>query len=116
MSPPSPYVLLLESRGDSRQAEPLLLLAVKALQMEDDLRRVNESGMALGQLPDERRTAEVCKAAVQQNGRALQYVPEERRTAELCKVAVKQNGEALQYVPEERRTAEVCQAAVQQNG
>jgi hypothetical protein len=49
-------------------------------------------------------TVEKYMEAVRQNGYALGDVPEEQRTAEVCLAAVRQNGGALCYVPEERRT------------
>jgi hypothetical protein len=53
---------------------------------------------------------------VKENGAALKDVPMERRTPELCRAAVDQYGEALQYVPEELKTAEMCLAAVERVG
>ncbi len=42
---------------------------------EAALEAVQENGMLLGDLLEELRTIEVCKAAVAQNGDALQFVP-----------------------------------------
>jgi hypothetical protein len=53
---------------------------------------------------------------VEQFGEALHYVPEELKTAELCRAAVEQSGGALAYVPEHLKTLELCRAAVEQDG
>lgn len=77
---------------------------------------VRRNETALGQVPEEFRTPELCLAAVQGNGLALRYVPKKFRTPELCLAAVQQNEWALQYVPEESRTSEMYLSAVQQDG
>lgn len=67
-------------------------------------------------LPDERRTAEVCRFAVQKSAFSIQFVPEAFKTPELCLAAVSRRGETLNYVPEEVKTYELCQAAIRNNG
>ena len=70
----------------------------------------------LATLPDERRTAEVCRLAVQKSAFSIQFVPEALKTPELCLAAVSRRGETLNYVPEEKKTLELCQAAIRSNG
>lgn len=67
-------------------------------------------------LPDERRTAEVCRFAVQKSAFSIQFVPEAFKTPELCLAAVSRRGETLNFVPEEVKTLELCQAAIRNNG
>lgn len=67
-------------------------------------------------LPDERRTAEVCRFAVQKSAYSIQFVPEALKTPELCLAAVSRRGETLNFVPEEAKTLELCQAAIRNNG
>ena len=42
----------------------------------------------------------------------LEFVPEEEKTEEICKIAVQQNEWALEYVPEEKKTEEICSIAM----
>ena len=49
------------------------------------------------------------------HGYALEYVPEDKRSPEICLAAVKQDGHALAFVPEDKRSPEICLAAVTQN-
>lgn len=53
---------------------------------------------------------------MQQNGLALKHVPEDLRTADLCKAAVNQDGMALEYVPKEikENDREICLVAMKQ--
>ena len=56
----------------------------------------------------------ICKAAVRQNCNALGYVPTELQSDEICMIAVTLNGMALRHVI--NQTKEICIAAVTQNG
>jgi Domain of unknown function (DUF4116) len=76
---------------------------------------VEQDWSELKYVPEDKCTPELRKAAVEQYWRAVAYVPEDKRTLELCEVAVEQDWRALQYVPEDKRTPELCKAAVQQN-
>ena len=67
-------------------------------------------------IPEELRTPELCKLAVQQNGDSLFYISKKHRTKELCELAVKQNGKSLIDVPLKYRTKELCELAVKKNG
>lgn len=77
---------------------------------------VKKNGLALQSIPEDKRTPNVCLAAVEQNGWALQFVPEDKRTSKICIEAVKQNDLALQLILPDKRTPAICLAAVQQNG
>ena len=74
---------------------------------------------ALGDVPKEFRTPELCEIAVRKYGRALQYVPKKLRTPELCKIAVSNDAFALQYVPIDELSSEdyfeICKIAVSVN-
>jgi len=50
---------------------------------------------------------------VRQNGDALEYVPENLKTAELCRIAVRNCADAFKHVPEHLRTLELCMEAAQ---
>jgi hypothetical protein len=76
------------------------------------LAAVNHYGIALQYVPEKMRTAEICLAAVNHYGIALQYVPEDKRSPEICLAAVSRSGEAIIHVPEDKRSPEICLAAV----
>ena len=80
------------------------------------LEQVKKDGCVLEFVPDEYKTEEICKIAVQQNGYALEDVPVEYRTEEICKIAVQQNGYALEDVPVEYITEELCKIAIHETG
>lgn len=48
---------------------------------------------------------------VRENGFYLRFVPEELKTPEMCKLAVESHGGALKFVPEEMKTLELCRLA-----
>ena len=66
-------------------------------------------------IPDNKRTYEICKLAVQYDAYALQYITEDKKTDEICKIAVQQCGLTLKFVPEYMRTNEIYKIAVEQN-
>jgi hypothetical protein len=86
------------------------------------LAAVRQDGRVFSCLPDKVKSAELCKAAINAapagdaSVSPLADVPESRRTAGLCLAAVRKAGGALEYVPEKLRTAAICLAAVEQNG
>ena len=51
-------------------------------------------------IPDEYKTAEICRDAVKKSPYNLKDVPDHLKTQELCELAVHYNGYAFQYVPE----------------
>ena len=71
---------------------------------------------ALPSVPQELRTEELCLAAVRQCGLALEFVPLQFRTPALCLEAVRQDGRLLELVPRRSRTQDVCEAAVLAGG
>ena len=74
---------------------------------------VQKIGFELSDVPKKLRTAELCRIAVQQDGyRLLRYVPKKLKTAELCRIAVQQDGYSLKYVSKELKTAELCRIAI----
>lgn len=75
---------------------------------------VKEYGCALQCVPDNHKTYELCKTAIQQNGIALRHSP--LKLYELCKIAVTRSGTALEFVPIEHKTPEICLLAVKNNG
>ena len=72
---------------------------------------VRQYGCLLKYIPNEKRTIEICKLAIEQDQFALLYV--EEQTDELCKLAVLKNGYALKCVKEQ--TEEICILAMKQN-
>jgi hypothetical protein len=64
-------------------------------------------------VPEEMRTEQLCRRAVEKNGRALRHVPEKLRSREICNLAIQTRGLALEYVPEQFKTPEMCQQAVE---
>jgi uncharacterized protein (TIGR02145 family) len=79
---------------------------------EKYLEEVKENGLALENVPEALKTAEMCMAAVENEGLALGDVPEALKTAEMCMAAVKNDGLALDFAPEALKTLELCIAAV----
>jgi hypothetical protein len=77
---------------------------------------VRQRGDNLREIPSNLITPEMCMIAVRQTGWALSFVPEGLKTAEICLAAVQQNGLAIRFVPENLRSHHICMAAVQQNG
>jgi hypothetical protein len=82
--------------------------------IEEALAAVKEDGMALENVPEQYKTAEVCLEAVKSNGAALQYVPWGQLNLtvpameEICLEAVMNYNNALEYVPKNLWTAEMC--------
>ncbi len=77
----------------------------------------DDGGAELAMLPYEKRSAEVCLAAVKADKcgdypGALFYVPGELKTADLCRAAVETRPDALEFVPEELKSLELCKLAV----
>ena len=66
-------------------------------------------------LPEERKTAEVCRFAVQKSAFNIEFVPEAMKTPELCSAAAGHRGETLKFVPEDLKTPKMCRAAVESN-
>jgi hypothetical protein len=77
---------------------------------------IEQNGMILRFIPEDKRTPELCRIAIEQNGRALFHVPEDYRTPELCRVAIEQNGDALEFVSKDKGNLELYRLAVEQNG
>lgn len=70
---------------------------------------VGYNGMALKDVPDDIKTAEICMAAVKADNYALEFVPDALKTAEMCKIAVVPNGAwTFQWVPDALKTPEMC--------
>ena len=110
-------ISLIEYVPTELLSEELCIAAVKHL------------GCALGNIPNEFKTPEVCLTAVQNaknNGKhpddhpysdqILTKVPEQLLTYELCLAAVKHSGRAIAYVPENFITKELCMEAVKEYG
>jgi hypothetical protein len=71
---------------------------------------------ALGYIPLNYITPELCKIAVEKDGRELRFVPFELITSELCNLAISENGLAFEFVPREFMTQEICDSAVKEYG
>ncbi len=91
-------------------------------------------------LPEDRKTAEVCRFAIKKSafniefvsrsdenagtlscrgrppGRNTEFVPDRLKTPKMCRAAVDSNSYALYYVPEGLKTPELCMTAVKRNG
>jgi len=75
---------------------------------------VKQDGSNIEYVPENLKTADMCKEAVRQKGWALRFVPEKLKTKELCLEALKQDGSNIEYVPENLKTAEMCHKAVKE--
>lgn len=67
---------------------------------ENYLALVKKNGLALKDVPDHMRTANVWLAALHQNAKALNCIREEERNLLMCLVAVKQDAKLLKSVPD----------------
>ena len=70
---------------------------------KEQLTAVKHYGLALGYVPSEMKTEEICFTAVKKNGMALMCVPNHLKTRQMCLTAVEQDEGALKFVPEEIR-------------
>ena len=52
---------------------------------DDYILLVNENGYILDDIPDDKKTNEICKNAVKQSGHALEYVPEDKKQIKYVK-------------------------------
>lgn len=77
---------------------------------------LQDDGCYLMNVPEEFKDQDICLTAVQKDGLALQFVPTNLRDYELCSKAVAQNGFAFQYVPDKIKDEFICMLAVQQRG
>ncbi len=75
----------------------------------------NENNMFIT-LPQERRTEEVCRRAIELSVYNFRHVPEALRTEELCRRVVREWGGALSLVPEPLLTGQMCMEAVRNHG
>lgn len=82
-----------------------------------DIELVKQDGYNLQKLSVDRRTKNVCKAALEQNGLAAFFVPVQLMIddEELPLTAVKQNGDSLYYIADEAMTNRVCLTALKQS-
>lgn len=83
------------------------------------LEAIRKDGWYIAGIPEDRRTLELCRIAVQSahpklsdTESILHYVPLALRSAELCQSAVSKDGCALFDVPEKILTRELCLTAV----
>ena len=98
----------LEAGGESLEHVPENLRSAELCR-----KMVMQCGYELKFVPEKHKTAELCLAAVKLFGHALLFVPDSLKTAKLCLEAVKVSGGALKHVPDELKTAEFCLKAVQ---
>ena len=62
-------------------------------------------------LPEDRKTAEVCRFAIKKSAFNIEFVPEAMKTPELCLAAAGHRGETLKFVPDRLKTPKMCRAA-----
>jgi hypothetical protein len=81
---------------------------------------LSKSGNNLRLFPADLITSEICTMAItkarKHRGQALRYVPEQFKSRELCKFAVNDYGKALIHVPREYRDEEICRIAYEKSG
>ena len=70
-----------------------------------------ENYRALHYIPDDFKTYELCRYAVENQGVALQYIPACYVTEEICNIAVNNNSIALAFVPDKYKTQEMINTA-----
>lgn len=87
-------------------------LAPDDIQARVWLNGLKEGVCGLADVPEELRSAVLCRKAVGIWGHELANVPEALRDEALCLAAVKDDGRALEFVPEALRTRELCEEAI----
>lgn len=95
------------------------LISKERLTNELCIKAVSTSPLALCLLDESMRTPEVCLAAVSVKNAAccaLQFVPEEYRTKDLCRIAVNSEGANISHIPMHILTQEHCILACIQSG
>jgi hypothetical protein len=81
--------------------------------LETFIQKISKTGWLLTKIPKEKRTPEMCLAAVLENPWMLKHVPEDMRPRfEMCLKAVSKNGLTLEFVPDDLKTPEMCLKAV----
>lgn len=75
------------------------------------MQEVRKRYCALRYIPDEFKTYELCRCAVESQGLALEFVPICYVTEELCNIAVNENSIALAFVPDEFKTRTMIHTA-----
>ncbi|NTF23503.1 DUF4116 domain-containing protein [Agrobacterium rubi] len=78
--------------------------------------RTSTGDELLGLIPRVLCSDELLMECVTANGNALRHIPRDRRTADLCFAAVRNTATAYDYVPDVVRTKDFIRAAVQANG
>lgn len=76
------------------------------------MREVKIDGNCLNEVPEEFRTEEICRIALQNRGEALAFVPKELKTKEMCMIAFENSAWAIRYFPKEFLTEEIFREAV----
>lgn len=71
---------------------------------------------AFRQLPKDKHTPAIIRAALHKHGSNLRYICSEKRTPEVCELAVRSSGRALSFVPPALRTDAMRELAVRNDG
>jgi hypothetical protein len=82
----------------------------------DYLNNLNHGIISLGDVPEQLRTAEMCRISILNNQSAIQHLPRHLLTPELCILAVEHDGCELEHIPDDFRSHELCMIAVDRDG
>ena len=83
--------------------------------IEEAFAMAKKDGKNLSYVPEELKTKELCRLAVENNAIALSNVAEEFKTGVLCHIAAENIGYVLDDVPEELKTTDLCHMIVKKN-
>lgn len=97
-------------------ARPTAVFGSVGAQDELCLAAVRNHGLALKEVPDNIKTANVCLEAVRQTGKAIRWLPQQFQSEAVYLEAIRHHGKALGDVLADMCTEAVCLAAVRQNG
>jgi hypothetical protein len=76
---------------------------------------VENDGLSLKYVPEDKMTDKIIKLAIENDGLSLKYVPEDKMTDEIIKLAVENNGNAFKYIPECKISDEIIEFAVEKD-
>ena len=76
---------------------------------------LKKDGLLLKNIPENERTARLCKIAIKQNPMAIKYVPSAYLNYKICLEAVRQNRYVLKYVPSQFVDRKMCELVVRDN-
>lgn len=79
------------------------------------VKALKKNGLFLENIPENERTARLCRIAVKQNSLAIKYVPNTHLDYKICLEAVKKKRHTIKYVPSRFVNSKMCKLIVKEN-